>query len=725
MNASRIQNRFSLIAILLSLLSIPSFAQDSKPPEKLKSASLDGAVGLFRAWDAETLRKGEANFSLGVMQTNRDPGEIEIRTVPVAGAVGLHDRLEFFGSVDIQKHVEASSAQTYRVPMGMLPRPATTLLGVTSFSNEAPFVDVPGANGRGDARLGLKFNLFSERRGNPLSMGLVGFGTLPGQRSIIGLSRGLSNGAYQGGFGYLISKRAGRVAQVHINTLVNFVENPTIQGVPLADLQNEFIYRAGAAWMPYRRFQLITEMEGKTYFGTGAPGLNPSIPLDFIIGVRGYLKNWLSVGVGYLASVNHIDGVASQKVYPAGTNGFVAQLALGKRRNDPPKVSCAAASASIKQDEKTAVRASAVDPEGDPLTYAWSVSGGKIAGAEDTVTFDATGVAPGKYTLTATVSDGRHQVTCNTEINVAKNNKPPTVLTEPATATITQGESIGIKAIASDPNNDSLTYSWSVGGERIAADGPSINFGSSGRQPGVYSVAVVVSDGQLSATSSSSITVVRERAVVATKPNQPPTVECQTSSVDVVSGGSVVLSARASDPDKDTLTLTWSSTGGTVSGSGETATFSAVGVTAGVYTVTVTADDNRGGKASCTVTVNVSERIKLIREGPVPCGYFAEGGIHADNCIKAMLDDLALRMKNDAKLRANVIGYTDSSRREKTLKNLGGKRARAVADYLEKKGVESSRLTVTDGGDNNPIGDNKTAAGRKQNRRVEIELSAR
>jgi len=107
------------------------------------------------------------------------------------------------------------------------------------------------------------------------------------------------------------------------------------------------------------------------------------------------------------------------------------------------------------------------------------------------------------------------------------------------------------------------------------------------------------------------------------------------------------------------------------------------------------------------------------------CGFFAIGKARVDNCAKAILDDLALRMKNDPKLRANVIGYTDDSRSEKSSKALGEKRAKAVADYLQKQGVESSRLTITDGGANNPVGDNKKAAGRTLNRRVEIELSVR
>ena len=48
-----------------------------------------------------------------------------------------------------------------------------------------------------------------------------------------------------------------------------------------------------------------------------------------------------------------------------------------------------------------------------------------------------------------------------------------------------------------------------------------------------------------------------------------------------------------------------------------------------------------------------------------------------------------------------------------------------IASYLEKQGVDASRMTITDGSDSKPVGDIKTSAGRKLNRRVEIDLTVR
>jgi outer membrane protein OmpA-like peptidoglycan-associated protein len=520
----------------------------------------------------------------------------------------------------------------------------------------------------------------------------------------------LGNGELSGGLGALISKRVAEKAEFHMNVMFELVNNPEVYGTRIANLQNAFLYRAGVGFPVDRPYQIIAEVDGKAYFGSRTPGLNSADPIDFLFGLRAYPKEWMTLGFGYRASVNHVLELPTEDIYSAGTNGFVAQLTLGTRRNDPPTVSCAVSPTSIKQDETAAVRVSALDPDGDDLIYTWTSSGGRLTGSGDTVTFDATGIAPGEYTITATVSDGKHDVPCTASITVIKKNEAPTVTCQPTSTSIIVGEDATVRASASDPNNDSLTYSWTVNGERLAATGPSVTFGSAGRQPGSYTITATVSDGELTATCSCAVTV-RE------KPNRPPTIECLTSEVDVAADETVQLRVRASDPDGDSTTISYSTTGGRISGSGETATFNAAGLRAGSYTVTATVNDGRGGRASCTMTVYVSQKITL--------GGFRTGRPRLDNVAKAALDDLAVQMQSDPRLRANIIGYTDNSRTETRATQLGARRAQAAADYLQEKGIDASRLTVTDGGTNNPIGDNSTAEGRELNRRVEIILSVR
>ena len=70
----------------------------------------------------------------------------------------------------------------------------------------------------------------------------------------------------------------------------------------------------------------------------------------------------------------------------------------------------------------------------------------------------------------------------------------------------------------------------------------------------------------------------------------------------------------------------------------------------------------------------------------------------------------------------NIEGHTDSQGTLATNKSLSDKRAKAVLNYLNSKGVESSRLSSIGYGEEYPIADNNTRDGRGQNRRVEIKL---
>ncbi len=90
--------------------------------------------------------------------------------------------------------------------------------------------------------------------------------------------------------------------------------------------------------------------------------------------------------------------------------------------------------------------------------------------------------------------------------------------------------------------------------------------------------------------------------------------------------------------------------------------------------------------------------------------------------FKPTLDKVADVLYRDANLRIQVIGHTDSKGSETYNQGLSERRAQAVGSYLVSQGVASSQVQTEGRGESEPRADNATAAGRAQNRRVEIYL---
>jgi outer membrane protein OmpA-like peptidoglycan-associated protein len=103
--------------------------------------------------------------------------------------------------------------------------------------------------------------------------------------------------------------------------------------------------------------------------------------------------------------------------------------------------------------------------------------------------------------------------------------------------------------------------------------------------------------------------------------------------------------------------------------------------------------------------------------------HFEPGSARLTNIAKAILDDIALRMKQEPASTALVIGYTDDRENTGPNTDLDRRRAEAVRDYLvSRHGIDASRITVEGRDAREPVADNSTAEGRLRNRRVVIRL---
>ena len=87
------------------------------------------------------------------------------------------------------------------------------------------------------------------------------------------------------------------------------------------------------------------------------------------------------------------------------------------------------------------------------------------------------------------------------------------------------------------------------------------------------------------------------------------------------------------------------------------------------------------------------------------------------------LNDVANIMLETAGIRLYIDGHTDIVGSDTLNQTLSENRAKAVQDYLKSKGLSANRLHASGFGKLRPLADNKTQAGRRQNRRVELKLS--
>ncbi|MBQ6656073.1 MAG: OmpA family protein [Ottowia sp.] len=86
------------------------------------------------------------------------------------------------------------------------------------------------------------------------------------------------------------------------------------------------------------------------------------------------------------------------------------------------------------------------------------------------------------------------------------------------------------------------------------------------------------------------------------------------------------------------------------------------------------------------------------------------------------LDDLAAKIQTLNLETLVAVGHTDSVGKASYNQRLSVRRAAAVKKYLVSKGIPAESIFTEGKGETQPVATNKTAAGRAQNRRVEVEV---
>ncbi len=131
--------------------------------------------------------------------------------------------------------------------------------------------------------------------------------------------------------------------------------------------------------------------------------------------------------------------------------------------------------------------------------------------------------------------------------------------------------------------------------------------------------------------------------------------------------------------------------------------------------------EEKAMEQSVTLVTADAMRTELAAKGHIPL-YI---NFDTDNAViradgKPAVDEIATLLKNDATLKLSIEGHTDNSGDAKHNLDLSRQRAEAVVRQLVASGIATARLQAAGKGAATPMADNKTEAGRAQNRRVEL-----
>ncbi len=245
--------------------------------------------------------------------------------------------------------------------------------------------------------------------------------------------------------------------------------------------------------------------------------------------------------------------------------------------------------------------ASAADPDGDALTYAWTASAGWTvsgSGAQVTLQAPATAGATGTVTLKVTDVTGA-QAVASVVVSTRQNNAPALASITATPSVVARGGTVALAASASDADGDALTYAWTFpAGWSGTPSGATASLVAPATPGELAAVQLTVTD-----TSGASVT---GSLVVSTRANAAPVLSSVTANPpSVQKGGDVVVTAFATDAEGDALTYAWTAPADwTLAGNGAQVTLTAPATPGASGTLAVTVTDAFGATASSSVLLS-------------------------------------------------------------------------------------------------------------------------
>ena len=750
---------FVTLILLLVVCAVP--AQTPKISEKDDrntspnvgtGGQVSGPTGLFTVLDGKTLRKGEYTFSIAYSNYDRDPGNVDISTVPLSFNVGLSNNVEIFFSTEAWRGLKVNSPRslsgfylpnsqvlingvlTQAPAVVLAPGTGGPLLNIAVFRPQgAPFSAFPytggnagnfgfnlpffagpsfgfpagtnptlgpprvSANGGADAFPGVGSVYGSILPGIVLATapiicrnGVTTCGTMPtsftdrpsylpeapflnrvwGQSSFSSFTGGVKwrvnnplaatgygimafyrwygdtastaggfnqmqrgagpgNGATHGDFGGTLFVDSRLTTWANLSANVGYTVTSRVKGTfggteyTILDRPDEMLLSIGADFPVNKHFQPILEWSYLKYIGGQTPNALQQDPMDGVAGFKVYPRRWWGFGIAYRYNFNQQDS----NYFDGAANSNSVTLVCG------------------------------------PISGAGC--------GPQTVSFSSTGV-PNGFDVSSNANgyigqlwfgrrDARQGDIVNKPANVDSVDLNMTLITLPCRpgfksrsgACSDSGKTISVTTHASDPENDVLTYNYTVSGGRVVGTGANVQWDLSSAQVGTYTITTGVDDGCgiCGKTDTKTIRVQECPDCVAILNCSCPTLSVSGPSGVTNPGDAMTFTASASGD----LTYNWTVSAGTIE-SGQGTPSISVRTTKEMGGSNVTATVNIGGtNPECKCRTDASETAPV--QARQTSSVVEEFGKAPNDDVKARVDNFYIQLNNNPNAQGYIINY--------------------------------------------------------------------
>jgi hypothetical protein len=484
------------------------------------------------------------------------------------------------------------------------------------------------------------------------------------------LQRGSSPGGNRGDVDVTLFAGARLATWANLSANVGYTYTSPIKGefpsgtFTLLDRGDELNAGIGVDFPVNKYFQPIFELTSKKYIGGRTPNAFENDPIDAIAGVRIFPKRWFGIGLAYRYHANNQD---VESFGDEGASSAVVVQCL------PGTTACTPRTITTSWNGAPPGFLGSTDPHGYIVQF---FAGRRDKRQEEIVNqfANVNSVTLSDTTITLGCQPGfrpREGTTCN------------------------DSTSISVATSATDPENDVLTYNYTVSGGRIVGTGANVSWDVGGLAPGTYTITAGVDDGcgLCGKTQTQTITVV---ACDCVQECSCPTISVTGPAGVTERGGIMTFTANVSGGSQQSVTYNWSVSAGTIESGQGTPTITVRAPSDGTTNLTATVDVGGTDPAcNCTRTADASGPIAE-PEGPVLVDEF--GNLPNDD-IRGRLDNFFTELSNNPTNQGYIINYG-------TDRQIAA-RERLITNHIAVRNFDRGRITLVRGGES-PDGEPRT-----------------